>query len=119
FWALFVVGGVTMLVGALIALRQYDLKAILAYATVSQLGVLVMLLAFNTQAAATAAVLGILAHALYKGPLFMVAGIVDHATGTRDIRKLAGLLRKLPLLGAAALLAGVSMAGLIPTFGFL
>jgi multicomponent Na+:H+ antiporter subunit A len=119
FWALFVVGGLTMLVGAVIALRHYDLKAILAYATVSQLGVLVMLLAFNTKVAVTAAVVGILAHALYKGPLFMVAGIVDHATGTRDIRKLAGLARSLPLVGAAAILAGVSMAGIIPTFGFV
>jgi len=119
FWALLVVGGVTMLVGAVTALRHYDLKAILAYATVSQLGVLVMLLAFDSQLAASAAVLGILAHALYKGPLFMVAGIVDHATGTRDIRKLAGLARAMPLLGAAAILAGVSMAGIIPTFGFV
>ncbi len=119
FWTLFVTGGLTMLVGAVIALRHYDLKAILAYATVSQLGVLVMLLAFNSELAATAAVVGILAHALYKGPLFMVAGIVDHATGTRDIRKLAGLARSLPLVGAAALLAGVSMAGIIPTFGFV
>ncbi len=119
FWALFVVGGITMLTGALIALRQHDLKAILAYATVSQLGVLVMLLAFEIKLAAVAAVVGILAHALYKGPLFMVAGIVDHATGTRDIRKLAGLARRLPLLGAAATLAAISMAGIIPTFGFL
>ncbi|HRN50293.1 MAG TPA: proton-conducting transporter membrane subunit [Anaerolineales bacterium] len=119
FWALLVVGGLTMLVGALVALRHYDLKAILAYATVSQLGVLVLLLAFNTKVAVTAAVVGILAHALYKGPLFMVAGIVDHATGTRDIRKLAGLARSLPLVGAAAILAGISMAGIIPTFGFV
>ncbi|MBX3045578.1 MAG: DUF4040 domain-containing protein [Anaerolineales bacterium] len=119
FWALFSVGGITMLLGAVIALRHYDLKAILAYATVSQLGVLVMLLAFDVKLATVAAVVGILAHALYKGPLFMVAGIVDHATGTRDIRKLAGLARSLPLVGAAAILAAISMAGLIPTFGFL
>ncbi|MCW5877784.1 MAG: DUF4040 domain-containing protein [Anaerolineales bacterium] len=119
FWTLLVVGGVTMLMGALIALRQVDLKAILAYATVSQLGVLVMLLAFNSQTAALALVLGILAHALYKGPLFLIAGIIDHATGTRDIRRLAGLAKAMPLLAAGALLAGLSMAGLIPTFGFL
>lgn len=119
FWTLLVVGGVTMLMGALIALRQIDLKAILAYATVSQLGVLVMLLAFNSQTAAVALVLGILAHALYKGPLFLIAGIIDHATGTRDIRRLAGLAKAMPLLAAGALLAGLSMAGLIPTFGFL
>ncbi|MCW5876174.1 MAG: DUF4040 domain-containing protein [Anaerolineales bacterium] len=119
FWALFIVGGVTMLLGAITALRHYDLKAILAYATVSQLGVLVMLLAFNHEVAAVAVVLGILAHALYKGPLFLVAGIIDHATGTRDIRRLAGLARAIPLLGLAAVLASLSMAGLIPTFGFL
>ncbi|MBX3047910.1 MAG: DUF4040 domain-containing protein [Anaerolineales bacterium] len=119
FWTLLVVGGITMLMGALIALRQVDLKAILAYATVSQLGVLVMLLAFNSQTAAVALVLGILAHALYKGPLFLIAGIIDHATGTRDIRHLAGLAKAMPLLAAGVLLAGLSMAGIAPTFGFL
>jgi multicomponent Na+:H+ antiporter subunit A len=119
FWALFLVGGITMLLGAASALRYYDLKAILAHATVSQLGVLVMLLAFNIETAAVAVVLGILAHALYKGPLFLVAGIIDHATGTRDIRRLAGLAQSMPLVGAAAFLAGLSMAGLMPTFGFI
>lgn len=119
FWSLFLVGGVTMLLGAASALRYYDLKAILAHATVSQLGVLVMLLAFTIETAAVAVVLGILAHALYKGPLFLVAGIIDHANGTRDIRRLAGLARAMPLVAAAALLAGLSMAGLVPTFGFI
>ena len=119
FWALFVIGGVTMLLGASSALRYYDLKAILAHATVSQLGVLVMLLAFTSEKAAVAVVLGILAHALYKGPLFLIAGIIDHATGTRDIRQLAGLGRKLPLVAATVVLAGISMAGLLPTFGFV
>jgi multicomponent Na+:H+ antiporter subunit A len=119
FWALFSIGGITMLLGATSALRYYDLKAILAHATVSQLGVLVMLLAFTIETAAVAVVLGILAHALYKGPLFLVAGMIDHATGTRDIRRLAGLARAMPLVGAAAFLAGISMAGLIPTFGFI
>ncbi len=88
FWTLLIVGGITMLLGAISAIRYYDMKALLAYATVSQLGVLVMLLAFQGEEAYIAVAVGILAHALYKGPLFMVAGIVDHATGTRDLRRL-------------------------------
>ena len=119
FWSLFICGGITMVLGAVSAIRYYDMKALLANATLSQLGILVMLLAFNTEAAYVAVVVGTLAHALYKGPLFLVAGIVDHATGTRDLRRLAGLLRAMPLLGITALLAGLSMAGIPPTFGFV
>ena len=119
FWALLIFGATTMLVGAIQALGQYDIKALLAYATVSQLGILVMLLAFRDEAAYIAVVVGILAHALYKGPLFLIAGIIDHATGTRDLRQLANLRRELPLLTLVALLAGLSMAGLPPLFGFL
>lgn len=119
FWSLLIIGGITMLLGAISALRYYDLKAILAYATISQLGILVMLLAFPTQSAFVAVVVGIFAHALYKGPLFMVAGIIDHATGARDIRRLADLGRAMPWVALAALLAGLSMAGLIPLFGFV
>jgi multicomponent Na+:H+ antiporter subunit A len=119
FWTLLIVGGITMLLGAISALRYYDLKAVLAYATVSQLGILVMLLAFDTSIAFKAVVVGILAHALYKGPLFLVAGIVDHATGTRDLRHLAHLWRSLPWVTVAAVLAALSMAGIPPTFGFL
>lgn len=119
FWSLLLVGSATMLLGGVSALRYYDMKAILAYATVSQLGVLTMLLAFSSEAAYTAVTVGILAHALYKGPLFLVAGIVDHATGTRDLRHLAQLGRTLPWVAATAVLASVSMAGFPPTFGFL
>lgn len=119
FWALFCFGGVTMLLGAISALRYYDLKRILAYATVSQLGLIVMLLAFEGEIAFGAVVVGILAHALYKGPLFMVAGIVDHATGTRDIRQLYGLWRPMPRVAAVAVLSCLSMAGLPPFMGFL
>jgi NADH:ubiquinone oxidoreductase subunit 5 (subunit L)/multisubunit Na+/H+ antiporter MnhA subunit len=119
FWSLLIGGGITMVLGAASALRYYDLKAILAYATVSQLGVLVLLLAFPTEKATIAVTVGILAHALYKGPLFLVAGIIDHATGTRDIRRLANLRRALPWVTATAVLAAVSMAGLPPSFGFL
>ena len=119
FWSLLIVGGTTMLLGAISAFRYYDLKAILANATLSQLGILVMLLAFRSEAAYTAVIVGILAHALYKGPLFMLAGIVDHAMGTRDIRRLAGLRTQLPWVTLTATLAGLSMAGLPPFFGFL
>jgi multicomponent Na+:H+ antiporter subunit A len=119
FWSLLIVGGITMLLGSISALRYYDLKAVLAYATVSQLGILVMVLAFAGESAAIAAVVGILAHALYKGPLFMLAGIIDHATGTRDLRRLAGLRWVLPWVTVTALLAALSMAGVPPTFGFL
>lgn len=119
FWALLVIGAITMLLGALSAIRYSDLKALLAFATVSQLGMLVMLLALPSEKAALAVSVGILAHALYKGPLFLVAGIIDHATGVRDLRRLAGLLRPMPLVALTTLLAGLSMGGMIPFFGFL
>ncbi len=119
FWTLLIVGGVTMLLGAVSALGYYDMKALLAYATVSQLGILTMLLAFDSKEAYYAVVIGILAHALYKGPLFLLAGIIDHATGTRDLRRLANLRQSMPLVTAVALLAGLSMAGIPPLFGFL
>lgn len=119
FWTLLLIGGVTMLLGAISAFRYTDLKALLANATISQLGILVMLLAFDSEAAYIAAVVGILAHALYKGPLFMVAGMIDHATGTRDLRRLANLRQSMPWVTVTAVLAGLSMAGLPPFFGFL
>ncbi|MCY4116077.1 MAG: proton-conducting transporter membrane subunit [Caldilineaceae bacterium] len=118
-WSLLILGGITMLVGSIVAVRHWDMKALLAYATVSQLGILTTLLAFRSEAAMLAVVVGILAHALYKGPLFLVAGIVDHATGTRSLGRLAGLRHSLPVTTAIAVLAGVSMAGLPPLFGFV
>lgn len=118
-WTLLISGGITMLLGAVFAIRHWDIKALLAYATVSQLGILTLLLAFSSELALLAVVGGILAHALYKGPLFLVAGIVDHATGTRDLRRLAGLWRALPATSAVAVLAGLSMAGIPPLFGFV
>ena len=118
-WSLLIFGGLTMLIGAITAVRHWDMKALLAYATISQLGVLTTLLAFRSEAAVLAVVIGILAHALYKGPLFLVAGIVDHATGTRDLRKLAGLRQTLPGTSAVAIIAALSMAGLPPLFGFV
>ena len=112
-------GATTMLIGAIIAVLQTDLKKILAYTTVSALGVLTMLLGIGTDIAIKATVIFILAHALYKGALFMIAGIVDHETGTRDIRKLGVLFRYMPFTTAAAVLAGLSMAGIPPLFGFI
>lgn len=118
-WSLLIFGGITMLVGAVVAVRHWDMKALLAYATVSQLGVLTTLLAFRSEAAMLAVVVGILAHALYKGPLFLIAGIIDHATGTRNLRRLAGLRHTLPVTTAVAVLAAASMAGVPPLFGFV
>lgn len=119
FWLLAVTGAVTMLMGAIIGLRQVDLKAVLAYSTISQLGVLVMLIGKEDPAAFKALAIGILAHALYKGALFMVVGVVDHATGTRDLRRLGRIWRAMPLTFAVCSVAALSMAGLPPLFGFL
>ncbi|TCR93228.1 putative monovalent cation/H+ antiporter subunit A [Rhizobium sp. BK376] len=114
-----VFGGVTLLVGTLLAIRQTDLKLKLAYTTVSSLGLLVMLTGFGSPYAVEAAVLYLVAHSLFKGALFMVAGIIDHETGTRDITKLRGLRNAMPLTFVTALGAAISMGGLPPFFGFL
>lgn len=112
-------GGITLLVGSVLAVRQTDLKLMLAYTTVASLGLLVMLTGFDTEHAVEAAVLYLVAHSLFKGALFMVAGAIDHESGTRDIRKLGGLGKLMPITFAAAILSGISMAGLPPLFGFL
>ncbi|GEO84320.1 MULTISPECIES: putative monovalent cation/H+ antiporter subunit A [Alphaproteobacteria] len=112
-------GGVTLLVGAVLAIRQTDLKLMLAYTTVASLGLLVMLTGFGSPYAIEAAVLYLVAHSLFKGALFMVAGIIDHETGTRDVTRLSGLRSTMPITFVAALFAAISMAGLPPFFGFL
>ena len=109
----------TMLLGGWRALRQLDLKLLLAYGTVSQLGFLLVIVSIGTRAAALAGLAMLLAHALFKAALFLVVGIVDRQTGTRDIRKLSGVGRSAPLLAAAAVVAGASMAGLPPLAGFV
>jgi multicomponent K+:H+ antiporter subunit A len=119
FWLLSLTGLATMLIGAYVGFKQNDLKALLAYSTVSQLGVLVMLIGQETEIAFKALVVSILAHALYKSALFLVTGIVDHETGTRDLRQLGGLRRAMPATFTVALIASLSMAGLPPLFGFL
>jgi multicomponent Na+:H+ antiporter subunit A len=112
-------GGVTLIAGACLAIRQTDLKLMLAYTTMASLGLMVMLTGFGSEHAVPAAVLYLVAHSLFKGALFMVAGLVDHETGTRDVTRLGGLGRAMPLTFAAALLAALSMAGLPLFFGFL
>ena len=119
FWTLFLVGGFTMVLGGVSAIRYTDMKALLAYATVAVLGTLVMLLAFREEYAYEAFVVTVLAHALYKAPLFLSAGIVDHAMGSRDLRRLANLARTMPLVAVTVVLAALSMSGVIPTMGFL
>lgn len=121
FWglALMSVGGITMLTGAVYAYLQSDLKRILAYTTVSALGLLVFSIGMGSAVAIQGAMMFLLAHALYKGALFMAAGSVDHGTGSRDIDTLPGLWRKMPITGIATLMAALSMAG-IPFFaGFI
>ena len=112
-------GAITMLVGGGLAVRQTDLKRILAYSTVSILGVLVFLLGIGTKPAVEAAMTYLLVHAIYKAALFLVAGIVDHETGIRDVTQLSGLRKALPATAFAAALAALSMAGLPPLFGFI
>lgn len=114
-----IVGGATMFVGSWQALVQSDLKRVLAYSTVGALGTLTLLLGLGGPLAAHAAVAYLLGHALYKGTLFLVAGALDHETGTRDADQLSGLRRAMPLTAAAAGLAALSMAGLPPLFGFV
>ncbi|MFF3492096.1 Na+/H+ antiporter subunit A [Streptomyces sp. NPDC002795] len=115
---LLTLGAVTMLLGGWRALRLNDLKLVLAYGTVSQLGFLVVLAGAGTYDAALAAIAMLLGHALFKAPLFLVTGIVDHASGTRDLRRLSGVGRRLPWVCVVAVLAGSSMAALPPLLGF-
>jgi multicomponent K+:H+ antiporter subunit A len=112
-------GLVTMLVGAWIALFKDDLKALLAFSTVSHLGLLTMLLGFGTPLALVAALFHVLNHATFKAALFMSAGIIDHAAHTRDIRRLGGLRRLMPVTATLAILAAASMAGVPLLNGFL
>lgn len=120
-WRLLVLtfGLVTMIVGGWRALRQDDLKLLLAYGTVSQLGFLTVLAGAGTRVAAIAAIGMLLAHGLFKATLFLTVGIIDHHVGTRSISRLTGLGRRMPVLAAAAGLAAASMAGLPPLVGFV
>ncbi|MFE9491123.1 Na+/H+ antiporter subunit A [Streptomyces sp. NPDC006641] len=113
-----VLGAATMLLGGWRALRLNDLKLVLAYGTVSQLGFLTLLAGAGNRDTALAAAVMILGHALFKAPLFLVTGIVDHAAGTRDLRRLSGVGRALPHVCTVGVLAAASMAALPPLLGF-
>ncbi|HUH07490.1 MAG TPA: proton-conducting transporter membrane subunit, partial [Egibacteraceae bacterium] len=117
--AVVIVGVATMLLGGYRALRQYDLKLLLAFGTISQLGLMVVLLGIGRPEATAAGVLLLLAHGAFKATLFMVTGVIDHQTGTRDVRRLSGLGRRTPVLFAVAAVAAASMAGLPPLLGFV
>ncbi|MFC5995225.1 hydrogen gas-evolving membrane-bound hydrogenase subunit E [Pseudonocardia hispaniensis] len=114
-----VLGLCTMLVGGWRALHETDLKRLLAFGTVSQLGFLMVLFGAGGRIAAMAGLALLLGHGLFKAPLFLVVGIVDTITGTRDVGKLSGLGRRVPSLAAASALAAASMAGLPLLLGFL
>lgn len=114
-----IIGAVTMVSGSWMALRYTDLKQVLAYSTIMALGTLTMLLGMGYSLAFEAVVLFTLVHSLYKGALFMVAGTLDHETGTRDYLRLGGLGKYMPITAVGALLAAFSMSGLVPFVGFI
>jgi multicomponent K+:H+ antiporter subunit A len=119
FWAVSGVGLVTMLYGAYVALFQHDLKGLLAYSTISQLGLITLLLGLGTPLAEIAALFHLVNHAVFKASLFMSAGIIDHETGTRDMRRLSGLARYMPITAALAIVAAAAMAGVPLLNGFI
>lgn len=121
FWdpIILVLGLATMLVGGWRALRQSDLKLMLAYGTVSQLGFLMLVVGMGNRDGALAGLALLLAHGLFKATLFLVVGIIDHQAGTRDIRKLSGLFASAPWLGVVSAIAAASMAGLPFLGGFI
>lgn len=131
-WLVISTGLLTLFWGSLFAVKQTDLKGILAFSTVSQLGLIMSLLGAGAIAyhvdgaaetvfkyAAFAAIFHLINHATFKGSLFMIAGIVDHETGTRDIRKLGGLMSLMPISFTVAVIGSLSMAGIPPFNGFL
>ena len=112
-------GLLTAVMGAIFAMRRFDLKEIMAYSTVSQLGLIVAVIGIGTPAALATAALYTLAHALFKSSLFMIVGVIDIQAGTRDIRLLRGLWARMPVTFVTTLLAGLSMAGVFPLLGFI
>lgn len=119
FWLLTVAGTATVVAAGVLALLQRDAKRLLAYSTLIALGALVALIGVGGKIAAEAMLAFMVAHALYKAPLFMVAGAIDHEAGSRDVTQLAGLGRVMPISWAIALAAGISAAGLPPMLGFV
>src|SRR5215212_8551666 len=119
FWIVGGAGLITLLLGAYAAMFQNDLKSLLAYSTISHLGLITLLLGLNSSLAAVAAVFHIMNHATFKASLFMSVGIIDHETGSRDMRRLDGLYRFMPITGTLAIVACAAMAGVPLLNGFL
>lgn len=133
FWTITLIGIITLFIGSFMAVRQSDLKALLAFSTISQLGLIMSLLGIGSLAlhdpgsdqsllytgAILAAVFHLINHSIFKGSLFMMIGILDHETGTRDIRKLGGLIHLMPISFTLTLIGAFSMAGLPPFSGFI
>jgi multicomponent Na+:H+ antiporter subunit A len=113
------VGAITMVLGTVLALRSAEIKRLLAYSTVMALGTLTMLIGIGTAPAIVAAMAFLLGHSLYKGALFLIAGALDHETGTKDITRMGGLARAMPITMVAASIAALSLAGIPPLFGFV
>ncbi|MFC6333588.1 Na+/H+ antiporter subunit A [Paenibacillus septentrionalis] len=132
-WTIIIVGIVTLFMGSFNALKQYDLKALLAFSTISQLGLIMSLLGIGSLAlnpnyapyseyfigALVAGILHLINHSVFKGSLFMMVGILDHETGTRDIRKLGGIMHLMPISFTLTMIGAFSMAGLPPFGGFI
>ncbi len=118
-WTLTIFGAVTAVVASLLALRQTDLKLMLAYTTVMALGTLTMFLGAEATVAIAAAVTFLIVHSFYKAALFLLIGNIDHGTGTRDVRRLRGLRQAMPITAATTALAAFSMAGFPPFLGFI
>ncbi len=119
FWLICGAGGTTLLIGAFSAAFQRDMKGVLAYSTISHLGLITLLLGMNSSLALIAAIFHIMNHATFKASLFMAAGIVDHETGTRDLRRLGGLRHSMPITAIVVTVAAGAMAGVPLLNGFL
>jgi multicomponent Na+:H+ antiporter subunit A len=119
FWALVIAGGFTTVFASLLAIRQTDIKQVLAYTTLMALGALTLFIGAGSSDAIKAAMIFLVVHSLYKAALFLMIGIVDHETGTREVAHLRGLARKMPITFFAGALAALSMAGIPPFFGFI
>jgi len=118
-WMVVGLGLLTLLVGGYRALRQHDLKLVLAFGTVSQLGLIIVLVGYGDRAVALAGLALLLSHALFKACLFLLVGVIDWSVGSRDLRQLSGLGRRMPVAAVAAAIAVASMAGLPPTLGYV
>lgn len=113
------VGAITLFSGIWLAVRSTGIKKMLAYSTVMALGTLTLLIGIGSEQALAAAMAFLLAHSLYKGALFMIAGIIDHETGSKDLRDTGGLFRAMPVTAVVAGVAALSLAGVLPMFGFV